>query len=80
MLRDLLRGSGIGVVGKDSVMNKHAKIMAAGAYSHLIHLSKESDRSFIDQTVQYEYGAQVDDAPDSLASCLEWIGLIRGKQ
>ncbi len=79
MLRQLLKGSGIGVVGKDSVINKHAKIMAAGAYAHLIHLSKDSDRVFIDQTVQYEYKAKHDDAPDSLASCLEWIGLIRGK-
>lgn len=79
MLRQLLGGFGIGVVGKDSVMNKHAKIMAAGAYAHLIHLSKESDRLYTDQVVQYEYKSKHDDAPDSLASCLEWIGLIRGK-
>lgn len=79
MLRQLLKGMGIGVVGKDSVLNKHAKIMAAGAYAHLIHLSKESDRAYIDQTVQYEYKSKNDDAPDSLASCLEWIGYIRGK-
>ncbi len=80
MLRQLLAGSGIGVVGKDSILNKHAKIMAAGAYAHLIHLSKESDVAYTNQVVQYEYGAAVDDGPDSLASCLEWIGLIRGKQ
>lgn len=80
MLRQLLQGLGIGVVGKDSVLNKHAKIMAAGAYAHLIHLSKDSDRAYTDQVVQYEYGAKVDDAPDSLASCLEWLGLIRGKR
>lgn len=79
MLRQLLQGLGIGVVGKDSVLNKHAKIMAAGAYAHLIHLSKESDRLYTDQVVQYEYKAKNDDGPDSLASCLEWIGLIRGK-
>ncbi len=79
MLHQLCKGMGIGVVGKDSVVQKHPKIMAAGAYAHLIHLSKESDRNFIDQTVQYEYKAKNDDAPDSLASLLEWIGLIRGK-
>lgn len=79
MLRQLLQGLGIGVVGKDSVINKHAKIMAAGAYAHLIHLSKDSDRIYTDQVVQYEYKAKNDDGPDSLASCLEWIGLIRGK-
>lgn len=70
---------GIGVVGKDSTIQKHAKIMAAGSYAHLIHLSKQSDRAYTDQVVQYEYKAKNDDAPDSLASLLEWIGLIRGK-
>ncbi len=81
MLRQLSAGKnlGIGIVGKDSVLQKHAKIMAAGAYAHLIHLSKESDRAYTDQVVQYEYKATNDDAPDSLASCLEWIGLIKGK-
>jgi hypothetical protein len=80
MLRQLLKGHGIGVVGMDNTDNKHARIMAAGAYAHLIHLSKESDRGYTDQVIQYEYGAEPDDAPDSLASCLKWLGLIRGKQ
>ena len=80
MLRQLLQGAGIGVVGVDSVLNKHSKIMAAGQYAHLIHLSKESDKVYIDQVVKYEYKAKHDDAPDSLASCLEWVGLIRGKR
>lgn len=79
MLRQLLAGKGIGVVGVDSTDNKHARIMAAGAFAHLIHLSKESDRLYTDQVVQYEYGAKHDDGPDSLATCLKWIGLIRGK-
>lgn len=80
MLRQLLKGHGIGVVGMDNTDNKHARIMAAGAYAHLIHLSQESDRAYTDQVIQYEYGAEPDDAPDSLASCLKWLGLIRGKQ
>lgn len=79
MMRQLLKESGIGVVGKDTTLQKHAKIMAAGAYAHLIHLSKESDAAYTNQVVQYEYKATHDDGPDSLASCLEWIGLIRGK-
>ncbi len=70
---------GIGVVGRKSNGNKHSRIVAAGAYAHLIHLSKESNRVYIDQVVKYEYKAEHDDGPDSLASCLEWIGLIRGK-
>lgn len=76
MLRQMFGG---GVVGRKSTTNKHSRIMAAGSYAHLIHLSRESSRQYIDQVVQYEYKAKHDDAPDSLASCLEWIGLIRGK-
>lgn len=76
MLRQVFKG---GVIGKKTVTQKHARIMNAGAYAHLIHLSKESDKTFMDQVVQYEYNAKNDDAPDSLASCLEWIGLLRGK-
>lgn len=77
LLRQLLAGHGIGVVGVDSTTNKHARIMAAGTYAHLIHLSKESDQAYTDQVVQYEYGSEPDDAPDSLATGLKWIGLIR---
>lgn len=70
----------VGVVGRRTVTNKHSRIMAAGTYSHLIHLSKKSAKAYIDQVVQYEYRSKHDDAPDSLASCLEWIGLIKGKE
>lgn len=78
---DILRGilPGIGVVGRRSNTNKHARIMAAGAYAHLIHLCRESDKTYLNHVVQYEYKAKFDDAPDSLATGLEWIGLIRGK-
>ncbi len=70
----------VGVVGKPSNTNKHSRIMSAGTYSHLIHLSLESNQHYRDQVIKYEYKAAHDDAPDSLASCLEWIGLIRGKK
>jgi hypothetical protein len=70
----------VGVVGRKSNTNKHSRIMAAGAFAHLIHLSRESSNGYIDQVVRYEYRAKHDDAPDSLASCLTWLGLIRGKQ
>ncbi len=80
MLGGLLKGSGIGVVGRDSDTNKHARIMAAGSFAHLIHLSRESSKTYVDHVTKYEYKAEFDDAPDSLASCLEWIGLIRGKK
>lgn len=70
---------GVGVIGRRSNTNKHARIMAAGTFAHMIHLCKESDPNYIKRVVEYEYKAKVDDPPDSLASCLEWIGLIRGK-
>lgn len=78
MLRQLLKGSGIGVTGRDSTTNKHGRIMNAGAYAHLLHISRRSDKEYIKQVVQYEYGAEFDDAPDSLASLLHCVGLIRG--
>jgi hypothetical protein len=78
MLRALWPG--LGVVGRRANNNKHSRIMAAGAFAHLIHLSKESDRLYLDHVTKYEYKSKFDDAPDSLASCLEWIGLIRGKR
>lgn len=78
-LRNLLKPHNIVVVGKYSDSNKHACIMAAGSYSHLIHLSKQSDPTYTKLVVQYEYGAKIDDPPDSLARCLEWIGLVKGK-
>jgi len=72
--------NGVGVVGKKSTNAKHSRIMNAGMYAPAIHLSKQSDRVYIEQIVNYEYGAKNDDAPDSLASCLEMIGLIRGSK
>lgn len=79
MLRQVF-GNKLSIVGRKSNTNKHSRIMAAGSFAHLIHLSKESDKTYLDQVQKYEYKAEHDDAPDSLASCLQWIGLIRGKE
>lgn len=70
----------IGVVGKKSTGFKHSRIMNAGVFAELIWLAKDSDRKYIDQVIHYEEGVKNDDAPDSLASLLEWVGLIRGKK
>lgn len=78
-LRELTKSLGVGVIGKHSDSNKHAVIMAAGSYSNLIHLSRDSDKAYTDMVVKYEHGAEFDDAPDSLARCLEWLGFIKGK-
>lgn len=76
----LLAPHGIGVVGRHSDSDKHSAIMSAGSYSHMIHLSRESNKAYTDQVIKYEYNAEFDDSPDSLARCLEWIGLLRGKK
>lgn len=79
-LRSVLGPMGIGVVGVNSDSNKHATIMNAGSFAHLIHLSKESDSVYTNQVVQYEFGAEFDDAPDSLARGLVWLGLVKAKK
>lgn len=79
-LREVFNKIGIGVTGKNSDSNKHAVIQSAGSYAHMIHLSKKSMKIYTDQVVQYEYGAKFDDSPDSLARCLEWLGLLKGKK
>ena len=79
-LRKLLAPYGIGVVGIHSDTNKESVILAAGSYSHLIHLSKNSNKAYTDQVVRYEASAKHDDGPDSLARGLQWLGLIKGKK
>lgn len=78
-LTELLAPHGIGVVGYVSTGDKHGRIEQAGSYAHMIHLSKESDKTYTDQVVKYEYGAKFDDAPDSLSGLLIWLGLLKRK-
>lgn len=79
-LQTILGPKGIGVVGRASTSNKHAAIMGAGSYSHLICLSKDSDPNYTDQVIKYEYGSKFDDAPDSLARGLEWAGILKNRK
>ena len=75
----LLRGElSCGVVGRKTTTNKHARIMSAGPYAKLIYISDDSDQEYKRQVKEYEYGIDNDDAPDSLASAMEWVGLLRG--
>lgn len=78
-LRELLKPHGIGVVAKFSTTTKESVILAAGSYAHMIHLDKGADPVYKNQIVKWEHKSKYDDAPDSLARGLEWIGLIRGK-
>lgn len=79
-LREVLSPFNIGVVGKHSNSNKESAIMAAASLAHHIHLSKKSESSYTKHVVKYTTDQEHDDAPDSLARGLEWIGLIRGKK
>jgi hypothetical protein len=79
-LQQLLGPLGIGVVGKNSDSNKEAAILACGSMAHMIHLSRESDKAYTDQVVKYEYSSKFDDAPDSLARGLEWLGLLKRRK
>ena len=80
---DLFRSlapDGMGVVGRKSVTSKHARIMNAGAFADYLHLAKNSDGPYLDAVRGYEYGAEPDDPPDSLASLLIWLGLVRDER
>jgi hypothetical protein len=79
-LQQVLSPLGCGVVGKNSDSNKHAVIQSAGSFSHMIYLSRESDPVYTEHVVKYEKNAKYDDAPDSLARCLEWLGVLEGKR
>lgn len=73
-------GLDVVVVGQYTETNKHNDIVAAGQYAHMIHLSKESNKAYTDQVTKYEYKAKHDDAPDSLARGLIWLGLLKRKK
>lgn len=72
-------GIQIGVSGKNTTTEKHGRIVNAGTYAESIHLSQLSDKLYIDHVTKYEYKSKYDDAPDSLASGLEWIGVVKPK-
>ena len=76
-LRVAFKDLGIGVAGVHTLTNKHSDIVSAGSYSHMIHLSKESDANYTKQVTKYEAKSKYDDAPDSLARGLKWLGLIK---
>lgn len=73
--------------------NKHGRIMRMAIHSEAIKLHRasklsadplmetalvKSNQEYAKIVREYEYGADFDDAPDSLAGLLEKVGLIRG--
>ncbi|MDR2709177.1 MAG: hypothetical protein LBC07_04295 [Elusimicrobiota bacterium] len=65
------------IIGFKSVENKKAKIQNAGMFSKSLVLSAQSNTEYKKQFLEYEVGAEHDDAPDSLASLLINVGLMK---
>lgn len=76
----------IKVVGMNNTENKHKRIMTAGNsnFTPYIKFSKvkpsnrlfTANKLYIEYCKNYEYNVKVDDAPDSLASCMQQMHLI----
>lgn len=77
ILREALGDLGVSVEGKYTHTNKEARIALAAQYSKNLYLSKESDVEYARQVVEYSHDAKYDDAPDTIATFLEWAGMIR---
>lgn len=77
VLRENLAELNVSVEGKYTHSNKEARIELASQFSKSLYLSKESNIEYRRQVVEYSYDAKHDDAPDSIATFLEWAGKIR---
>lgn len=81
-----MRKLGIPTVGRNTTTNKHQRIMNIASYVKDIKLYQmtegepsllQGNQIFIDQVKNYEYNAEHDDAPDSLAGVAIFMGLIK---
>lgn len=81
-----MRKLGVPCVGRNTTTNKHARIMNIAGYVNDIILYEmtegtpallQGNKKFIEQVKNYEYNAEHDDAPDSMAGVAIFMGLIR---
>ena len=81
-----MRKLGIPAVGRNTTTNKHQRIMNVASYVNDILLYEQqtgnpelirANKIFVEQIKNYEYNAEHDDAPDSLAGVAIFMGLIR---
>ena len=81
-----MRKLGIPTVGRNTTSNKHQRIMNIASYVQDLRLFKQesgnptliqANEIFIDQVKNYEYNAEHDDAPDSMAGVAIFMGLIK---
>ena len=85
----LLRQMGANVREWRSETNKHARILNAATFKEHIKLAqflppelsapafREAQQAFNDMVLDYEYIAEHDDAPDALASLMEFLGMVK---
>ncbi len=85
----LLRRQGANVREWRSETNKHGRILNAATFKGHIKLAqylppqlstpgfREAQQAFNNMVVDYEYKAEHDDAPDALASLMQFIGLVK---
>ena len=80
-----MRSLGIPTIGRNTTSNKHARIMNIASYVSDIKLFEmtsgsgallQGNEKYIEQIKNYEYNAEHDDAPDSLAGVAIFMGLI----
>lgn len=77
VLREAFADIGVSVEGKYTHSNKEARIQLAAQFSKSLYLAKESNPEFRRQVIEYSHDAKYDDAPDSIATYMEWAGMIR---
>lgn len=77
VLRENLHDVGVSVEGKYTHSNKETRIQLAAQYSKSLYLCKDSNHEYTRQILEYSHDAKHDDAPDTVATFLEWAGRIR---
>lgn len=85
----LLRQLGANVREWKSDTNKHARILNAATFKGHIKLAqylppqlssstfRQAQQAFNDMVLDYEYKAEHDDAPDALASLMQFLGMVK---
>lgn len=85
----LLRAQGANVREWKSQSNKHGRILNAATFKGHIKLAqylppqlstpdfRQAQQCFNDMVLDYEYKAEHDDAPDALASLMQFVGLVK---
>jgi len=82
-----MRQLGAACVGKNSIENKHRRIINAAFFSEHILLHKveggfdseilQANQIFMQQVKDYEYRVRFDDSPDATAGLMEYLGIVQ---